>query len=313
MIKISIIVPVYNVEDYIEKCLESLFIQTLEDIEIIIVNDGSTDKSISKIYKYNDKRVKVINQENAGLSAARNTGLSVACGEYVMFVDSDDFINHKEALIKMYEKIKEEKSDILVGNAYIYFDEENQRPLNSIDKGDFISPLDTTKYMIKCLENNNIFVPVWLYMYKREFLNENQLEFKQGIYHEDEEFTPRVLIKAKQISIYNNCFYSYRQRIGSIMNNKNLKRATDVFDICFYMENMSKNMSDKYQRLLFRNYLANMAIAQIEKYQLKDVDKKIQRFIFRNSKNYKLRLKSSILLISPRLYLILNKMKKYSK
>ena len=114
MTKISVIVPVYGVEDYIKKCIDSLVNQTFKDFEVLVVNDGTLDRSIDIIKEsFNDKRIKILNKENGGLSDARNFALSYATGEYIMYVDSDDYV-HEEILEKMYNRAKETNSDIVL-------------------------------------------------------------------------------------------------------------------------------------------------------------------------------------------------------
>ena len=123
MVKVSVIVPVYNVDKYLEECLDSIVNQTLNDIEIICVNDGSTDGSLKILEDYasKDDRIKIITQENGGLSVARNTGIDVAKGEYLSFVDSDDFIG-LEMFDKMYDQAHSQDLDILFCKTYLYDD-----------------------------------------------------------------------------------------------------------------------------------------------------------------------------------------------
>lgn len=131
-IKISIIIPVYNVEEYIEQCLESVINQTLKEIEIIIVNDGTQDNSMKKIERFlSDKRIVVIDKENGGVSSARNVGLEIAKGEYIAFVDSDDFID-KIMLEKIYKNTEER--DIIISDIVEYNDETKQKKTKRIKK-----------------------------------------------------------------------------------------------------------------------------------------------------------------------------------
>ena len=118
--RLSIIIPIYNVEQYIEQCLVSILNKTYKDIEIILVNDGSKDNSMKIIKKYlSDKRIKVINKKNGGLSSARNVGLKIATGEYIAFVDSDDWIRI-DKLVELYNIIQNEKLDLIIGNGEYY-------------------------------------------------------------------------------------------------------------------------------------------------------------------------------------------------
>lgn len=128
-IKVSVIVPVYNVEEYIEECIESIVNQTLKEIEIIIVNDGTKDNSMKKIEKYlSDSRIVIINKENGGISSARNAGLKIARGEYVTFIDSDDFIK-----ITMLEKLYDQTSDFeIIFSDFIFYNNNSKKIEDSV-------------------------------------------------------------------------------------------------------------------------------------------------------------------------------------
>lgn len=118
--KLSIIVPVYNVEKYIKECIDSLLKVPLDDMEIIVVNDGTKDKSIELLSCYTDERIKIIHRVNGGLSSARNTGLDEAKGEYILFIDSDDFIINQDSIINMINIAEKNKCDVIIGNGYRY-------------------------------------------------------------------------------------------------------------------------------------------------------------------------------------------------
>lgn len=233
MIKISCIVPVYNVEDYIEECLESLLNQKLKDIEIIIVNDGSTDSSMDKVKKFNDSRIKIINQSNQGLSAARNTGIRHSTGKYLLFMDSDDFIANDYCLEEMYELAEEYNSDILVGNAKCYYEDGSTACFYKDPKYFYKRSMSGAEYLINTVDSDDMHVTVWIHLYNREFILKNNLYFQVGILHEDELFTPKAFLKAKNVSLYPDAFYMYRQRAGSIMSSKrDAKRGNDLVYIC---------------------------------------------------------------------------------
>lgn len=304
MTKLSLVVPVYNVEDYIEECIQSLLQQTLDDFEIIVVNDGSTDESIKRISKINSPKLKIIHRENGGLSAARNTGLEHATGEYIAFVDSDDYIIYPEAYEEMYKIAKSTQSDVIYGNALKYFSKDRFYPLNSEFKGNQQDVLSSDEFLIKVLKEKETFAPVWLYLYKRDLLMDNKLIFKEGIYHEDEQFTPRALIKAKQIGIYRKVFYLYRQRQGSIVNsNLNVQMGYDVLETCKGLEPQLKLISNKRLRKLYLNYLAALIIEQIYKYKMNDVRFEYRRFILTNSCEIGSKLRAILININIKVYL----------
>lgn len=306
--KVSIVVPVYNVESYVEECIKSLCNQTLKDLEIIVVDDGSNDNSINLVKKFDDKRIKIISQKNSGLSSARNTGMKIAKGEYIAFVDSDDFIGLESAYEDMYNIAIKENSDIVAGNCIWHYSTNNNTIMDRDMKLFSESPMKAQEFFISSLKSNRIYAPVWLNLYKREFLDRNNLEFKVGIYHEDEEFTPRALIKANLISIYDEEFYIYRQRVGSITNsNKSTKNIQDLFAICDDLEDVSRNIENKELKKLFKRHLASSCLYTIYKNKLLNVDRNVKQIISRNSVTLPLRIKSTLLNINENLYILAQK------
>lgn len=221
-VKVSIIVPVYNVEKYLEQSLNSLIGQSMEEIEIICVNDGSTDssQSILEAFSKKDKRVKVITQKNMGLAGARNTGLSYASGKYVMFCDSDDMFKFNTAQ-KMYNSAEENEADIVCCDAKcVYMNERLARE----DNKDFYYQrghsygMDTGKEIFaRMMENDNFCDSACLLLINREWLKENNQCFYTGILYEDCLFTVQCMMKAKKVYHTNEQFYIYRVREGSIM------------------------------------------------------------------------------------------------
>lgn len=208
--KFSIIVPIYNVEAYLDDCLTSLQAQNHTDFEVICVNDGSTDSSREVLSEWKSKfpKMKVIDRKNGGLSAARNTGLDAAIGDYVVFVDSDDWVE-QTMLKRLAEEINGEdmicfacrKSDSGATDSFV---------LEQTDGWNY--------YNHHALEHHEVpFVCVWQRCYRREFLLENGIRFREGILHEDNEFTPRACLKANSIKVIPDILYNYRVRPGSIM------------------------------------------------------------------------------------------------
>ena len=221
MVKVSVIVPVYNVELYLEKCLDTLVNQTLKDIEIIVVNDGSPDNSQKIIDKFAKKYkvIKAYKKENGGLSDARNFGIKKAIGEYVAFVDSDDYVS-LDMYEKMYEKAKSGNFDMVVCDLnYIYPDKEVRAYSNVKD-----NTTDIKKTMI------NIYPSAWNKLFKRKLLN--NIEFKKGVWFEDVEFIYRFLPRVKNIGVVSEPFYQYLQREGSITKKKDLR-------IYHYIDNLN--------------------------------------------------------------------------
>lgn len=224
---VSIIVPVYNVEKYLEKCLESIIMQDLknEEFEVIIVNDGSPDESQKIIDRYTSKYSNFIGlkKKNGGLSSARNSGLKIAKGEFILFLDSDDFLV-ENSLKDVLENIK--GADVLMYD-YIYIDNEGKKslPKKYFNKSGFYS-IDFF------LKNSIVEANVWKYLFKRSIIEANKIEFIEGMYHEDEHFTLNYLLCCKSISYCDKKVIYYLQREESIMSTqdseKKLKKLEDM-------------------------------------------------------------------------------------
>ena len=306
--KVSVIVPIYNVEKYIKQCIDSICNQTLKDIEIIAINDGSLDKSIDILKSINDDRIKIINQENKGLSGARNTGLRMASGEYVAFVDSDDFLGEKFALEDMYNLAINDNSDIVAGNCIWYYSEKNNSTMPRKMSCFKTSPMDSEKFLLESLKSYRIYAPVWLNLYRRNLLINNDIFFKEKIYHEDEEFTPRTILKANKISIYDKDFYIYRQRNGSIMNsNLNIKGCTDLLDTFMSLETLLDDIEDIELKYYFKRYISMSSLGQIYKYKFCNLSKDVKKMILRNSVTSTLKIKAVLLNLNPKLFIKLDK------
>lgn len=233
--ELSIIVPIYNVEDYLEECLESLYNIKNIKLEIILVNDGSKDNSFKIMEKFKDiypEKTVIVDKKNGGLSSARNAGMKAAVGEYISFIDSDDFIDVDE-FEKFFKEGQKDKLDVIVGNMRYYTPEKTGAPLfrsdvvknNKILKGvDFFWELFQKP---KCFREEVVDD-----IYRREFLLKNDIWFNENIVHEDSEFTPLVYLKAEKVRYIDRAFYFYRQRTGSIMNKVSEKSITSLESIC---------------------------------------------------------------------------------
>lgn len=219
-VKVTVIIPVYNVEKYIDKCLTSLVKQTLKEIEIIVVNDGSPDNSqkiIDKFVKKYPDKVKSYIKENGGQGSARNFGLEKATGEYIGYVDSDDFIE-TDMYEKLYNKAKENNYDIVFcGNYDVYEDSEVKKE-------------ESIKFKHSTDIENAIFdkIAVWNKIYKRNILVDNKIQFRSKVWYEDLDFTLKSIISSKKIGYVNEPLYDYLIREGSTMNNSNIERNLEI-------------------------------------------------------------------------------------
>ena len=255
MPKVSVIVPIYNVEKYLEKCINSLLSQTLEDIQIILVNDGSKDNSgnIAKEYEKNNKdRVIYVEKENGGLSDARNYGLKYATGDFIAFLDSDDYIE-KNAYEEMYNKAIEENAD------YVECDFIWEFP-NKI-RVDKQYPYKNKKEMLSFVR-----VVAWNKLIKRQLIIDNNLEFPKGLRYEDVEFTYKLIPFINKFAYVDKPFIHYVQREGSIANVQN-ERTAEIFTVLdnvieFYKKN---NIYEKYRDELEYNYARYLLCSSLKR------------------------------------------------
>lgn len=259
MIDISIIIPIYNVEKYLEKCLESIFSIIGIKKEIILINDGSTDNSYLIIEKYKSQykdEIIVINQKNKGLSGARNSGLKIAKGEYVYFIDSDDYINSTD-FIKLFKNGKKKNLDIIIGQAVkVYentFKKDEKNPFPKIPLNMHEIELTGFEFWKECLKKREYNVVVWNKIYKREFLEKNRICYIENLLHEDIPFTFKCFILSKRIGFYKYLFYYYRQRNESIMKTMNSNNYTSILEILKYLLELYEKykINNKY----YNNYL----------------------------------------------------------
>ena len=230
---VSIIVPVYKVEKYLRECVDSILRQTYRELQIILIDDGSPDGSgaICDEYALRDDRITVIHSENGGLSAARNRGLALCEGEYVLFVDSDDWLeeNAVEALVNRAEAAQ---LDILLYDA-ISFDENTPEPSDDSEITKYIRKLTYpgvytgAEMFTEMLRNDEYRSPVQYYFYKRSFLDDHQLRFHEGILHEDEEFNFFALLYAQRVAHIPDVLYHHRFRADSIMGTRFTQRNVD--------------------------------------------------------------------------------------
>ena len=233
MVKVSVIVPVYNVEKYLRKCIDSIVNQTLEDIEIICINDGSTDSSLDILQSYakNDTRIKVISQENNGLGFARNVGLKHATGDYIYFMDSDDYIE-LNALELAYNNIVSNSADMLIFK-YIFCRTDSRFTVERFEIDKLFPDVDFNNFTVnyESIKNQVLFgsSPPWNKLFKRDFLNEYEdLVFPVGIAYEDLIFHVKTLLRASKISILPEYLYYYKKDNSSSISN-NAKNHMEIY------------------------------------------------------------------------------------
>ncbi len=240
MAKVSVIVPVYNVEKYLPKCLDTLVNQTLKDIEIIVVNDGATDNSEavidSFVYKY--PQIISLKKPNGGLSDARNFGLAYATGEYIGFVDSDDYVDI-DMYEKLYEKAKEEDSDVVECDLHHVF------PDGTIDT-EVGERIQDKKQML--MMGRSV---VWNKIYRRDWLVQTGILFPKGCIYEDVEFYLKLIPHIRKYSYVDAASIYYVQR-GDSINNKQTLKTLDIIKVLGHIKDyyLEQNLFEEYKEAL---------------------------------------------------------------
>lgn len=232
MIKVSIIIPIYNVERYLVQCLQSVVNQTLKDIEIICINDGSTDQSgeILEQFARKDSRIIAINQKNQGVSITRNNGLKMAQGKYIGWVDSDDWID-PDFYQRLYESALKYEADIAMAG-YKDIDEQNKTLKTAIR---FLKEKAYNNFnkKMKFIEKH---MYLWNKIFKKDFLDKCQLYFPENVTYEDVIWLPQIFYKAEKVCTVPNTYYHYRENPNSIVHttkndSKKLKDSKNAFFI----------------------------------------------------------------------------------
>lgn len=273
MTKVSIVVPVYNVQSYLAKCLDSLVNQTYSNIEILVVNDGSTDDSQKSIDEYTEKYPQLIKgyiKSNGGLSDARNYGLDQISGDYVTFVDSDDYVR-PTYISSMLKKALEEQADVVVCDMeYVY----DHKPTQFSSGGDFIS--STIHEMPQLLKINN---SACNKLFKSKLFND--IRFIKGIWYEDLATIPKIIIDAEKVCKVDEVLYEYVQRESSIVHTRNLK----IFDIYIALSSIQDYITQKNLEKSLKPILETMYVHQgveLTNLRIKDYDEGQIEFLQRN-------------------------------
>lgn len=259
IMKVSVIVPVYNVGEYLEKCLTSLVNQTLNEIEIIIINDGSTDNSQEIINKFKSKYKNINNyiQENKGQAAARNYGLECSTGEFITFVDGDDYIE-LDMLEKLYNEIVKNKYDILISD--IVKEENNKTYI-------FKNYWNVKKEVNKNFMTSHL-GPV-ARLYRRKFLIDNKFKFLEGVIYEDLATIPLLGMYTNKIGYMDTAYYHYVIRNGSSMRQtKYNEKLEDIFKVMSYLsDNINKDYNEELEYLYIEHllYSASLRFLQFDK------------------------------------------------
>lgn len=312
--KISVIIPIYQVEKFLNKCIESVISQTYKCLEILLIDDGSKDNcpKICDQYAKEDKRIKIIHKENGGLSDARNMGIKNAKGDYIFFLDSDDWVDQR-IISHLYMLIKKYDADIAECQYEKVYKED--AIINNEDKEEIkvYTPKESLENLITERSGNR--VVSWNKLYKKKLFN--QIEFPMGKIHEDEYTTYKLLYQCKKIVVTNLKFYYYRQRENSIISEKFNPKRLDVIQA--YEEKLEfykkKNEIELYQKeipkflYILLNCYYNSKKAKFNKEIVKNIKDKYRK-IYREykkikSNNIKERVKYGLIYIIPDLVFIL--------
>ena len=239
----SIIVPIYNVDKYLKECVDSILAQSFTDYELILVNDGSVDKSpeICDDYAKKDSRIKVIHKANSGSADSRNVGTSNANGEYIIYVDSDDFIISTDFLGDIYNKVQKNSPDLVLYKFQKYYQGRGLAVCDfTLDFGK--EAQDIGEILLNCVKANAYYGMAWIKAIKKSLLEENNIKFEKGIVSgEDMDWYFHVLFKAKTIDIIDKSYIAYRQREGSVSSANKLKNLTDFI---YVLEKWHKKIQD---------------------------------------------------------------------
>lgn len=303
MIKFSIIVPIYNVEKYLNRCLESILLQCYENYEVIMVCDKSSDKSdkIAKEYEKKHSKFKRVYYENTGLAKAKNIGIKNAIGDYLLFLDGDDFL--EKDLLKILSKEIEKDTEIIRFQIREVFDDK------SVDYNEksFKSMNGTKAFNI--IKNFHFVEPSWAYCYKKDFWKKNKFKFMDDCLAEDFGLTPLIISKAKNVKCIDYIGYNYVQRSNSLMSNENYKsRIKKMDDIIKQSEFLFNNIDDTDNNRCFYEFISNSLITQVTSLKYKDYKiyiKRINKFgIYKYLPNdsFKRKVKVFLIRLNPYLY-----------
>ncbi len=308
----SIIIPVYNASKYIEECVNSIISQTMTNFEVLCIDDGSTDNSLEIIRSYDDYRIYTITQQNSGPSAARNQGIRVAVGKYLIFIDSDDYLINSNALQEIHDVLEYTKADILQGTGeYISSDMQNKvvKSMNIYSKDIYRSQ----EYLITTLKNRQMFTAQWLGVYKNDLIKNNNISCNINlICGEDACFVFEALKAASNVAVYRIPFYGYRLQPNSIMRDikYNEQRIYNITLARNIIDNMYTNTDNKELIKFIRDFTAKMLICTYYETKVNKVSFKSKADILRNSSTINMRVRSGLFLLNTRLFYLIEELQR---
>ena len=291
----SVIIPIYNVESYIEKCVNSVIDQDYKNIEILLINDGSKDNSklICEKKDKEDSRIRFINKQNGGLSSARNTGLDNATGDYILFLDGDDYWDDKEALSKINRNLQNSKADIVTFGLKKMFEDtgeiEETKYVFNRENVDFDSKKNTLSYLVK----NNLYISsACNKAVRKSIIDKYNLRFEDKALSEDIEWSAKLLLYSNVIDVIESPFYIYRQRNHSITHTLKLinieylvKHIETCIDLC---KNENIDYKNEYMGYVAYQYITLLV-------SLNSVEEKIPSEMMKRIKDYSYLLKYDLI------------------
>ncbi len=286
--KFSVIMPVFNVEKYIRKSVDSVLKQTYQNIEVLLVDDGSTDNcpKICDDYAELDSRVRVIHKKNGGLSDARNFGIDAASGDYVVFLDSDDYWSSDTALEKAARKLEMEKSDVMLFFFKYLFEDENNRITEYNSEFEKIEiNMESKKTQLTDLIKNNIYISsAWAKIIKRQLFKDNDLYFVKGVYSEDIEWSARLMMYASSFSVLNESFYIYIQRGTSIAHSLRRKNIVDaknnVMKALAMADSIDEELKEAFMNYISYQYITVLNVSCVCKDDIRDEIRDMKNYTY---------------------------------
>lgn len=265
---VSVIIPVYNVERYLCECVDCVLRQSYQHLQVVLVDDGSTDDSgvICDNYASQDKRIMVIHKPNGGLSDARNAGLAVATGVYVLFLDADDKWGSTDFVEQLVRKAEQTHADLIMFGSSRFWEGEAAVPEVKFSADDFIG--STEDIFCRLYKKNMFSMSACYKMICREVLQQNGIMFTKGLLGEDMDWVQRLLPCVRTLSFENSVYYCYRRREGSISMGFGTKNAEDF---CLILETWKAHW-EKKQNKVYLGYLAYLYVTLVYNYYLLNTD-----------------------------------------
>lgn len=308
--RFSIIVPIYNTEKYLDKCIQSVLCQTSCDYELLLIDDCSTDSSYDIACKYQADNVTILkNPSNSGLSKTRNMGIEHASGDYILFLDSDDYID-KNALSDINRLICQNEFPDIIYTGFI-----EERGESRAKKWGYASEpnkiYNRHDFFKSELERRTLYAAACFGVYKRNLIIDNALFFKPGIFHEDELWTPQVINKATFIYLSDLTYYHYIRRDDSITKVKDkTQNGIDLLKSCYDLIDIFSNMDDRYLKRMMDNHIAMLYMKAMCRGKLyrRDYSRLIDRKLpIRYAATAIDKIKATLFLLSPYLYYLLDR------